>query len=91
MGMSATSLSAGRFFAGQDSFSIEARTFRLWEALLFLQKIIDREKPPSPAAETLQILKWACLLHDVVTGSYCPDLDQGSDGWLDFLGVTCPV
>jgi len=72
-------------------YSIEARTFRLWEALLFLQKIIDREKPPSPAAETLQILKWACLLHDVVTGSYCPDLDQGSDGWLDFLGVTCPV
>jgi hypothetical protein len=75
--------------------SVVARTFELWRMLLLLQKIVYRDRQPFPQMEVvnnLEILKWACLLHDVVTGEFTPDLeDAGSDGWLTFLGVDCPV
>jgi hypothetical protein len=63
--------------------------------LLLLQKIVYRDRQPFPQMEVvdnLEILKWAFLHHDVVTGEFIPDLeDAGSDGWLSFLGVDCPV
>jgi hypothetical protein len=75
--------------------SVDARTFELWRMLLLLQKIVHRDRQPFPQMEivnNLEILKWACLLHDVVTGEFTPDLeDAGSDGWLNYLGVDCPV
>jgi hypothetical protein len=74
---------------------VEARTFDLWRTLLFLQKVVYRDRQPFPqreVVEALEILKWACLLHDVATGEFTPDLeDAGSDGWLSYLGVDCLV
>jgi hypothetical protein len=72
----------------------EARTARLWQVMVHLQKILYRDRSPFPgsaALDSLEILKWACRLHDLVTCSYSPDLDRGSDGWLEFLGVSSPV
>ena len=63
--------------------------------MLFLQKVVYRDRQPFPQREVvkaLEILKWACLLHDVATGEFTPDLeDAGSDGWLSYLGVDCLV
>jgi hypothetical protein len=72
----------------------EARTARLWQVLVHLQKILYRDRSAFPgraAADALEIVRWACRLHDLVTCSYSPDLDRGQDGWLDFLGVSNPV
>jgi hypothetical protein len=68
----------------------EARTARLWQVLVHLQKILYCNCSPFPgsvAVDSLEIMKWACRLHDLVTSSYSPDLDRGSDSWLKFLGV----
>ncbi len=58
-------------------------------------KIVYRDRLPFPRREvvkTLEILKWECLLHDVATGEFTPELeDAGSDGWLSYLGVDCLV
>jgi hypothetical protein len=62
--------------------------------LVHLQKILYRDRSAFPgraAADALEIVRWACRLHDLVTCSYSPDLDRGQDGWLDFLGVSNPV
>jgi len=72
----------------------EAQTARLWQVLVHLQKILYRDCSlflGSAAVNSLQILKWACRLHDIVTCLYSPDLDRGSDSWLKFLVVSSPV
>ena len=74
--------------------SAEARTCLLWQMLVHLQRILHRDRlffPGSQAADSLEILRWACRISDILTCSYDPDLDQGSDGWLDLLGVSRSV
>ena len=58
------------------------------------ERILHRDRlffPGSKAADSLEILRWACRISDILTCSYDPDLDQGSDGWLNLLGVSHPV
>jgi len=74
--------------------SAEARTCLLWQMLVHLQRILHRDRlvfPGSKAADSLEILRWACRISDILTCSYDPDLDQGSVGWLDLLGVSRAV
>jgi hypothetical protein len=70
---------------------IEDPTFELWRTLLLLYKIVNQHCqsfPQMEAVRTLEILRWAYLLYNIVTGKVTPDLeDSGSNGWLDYLGI----
>lgn len=62
----------------------EARTARLWQVLVHLQKIVHRDRAGCAAADdSLEIIKWASSLHDLTSSRW----DRGSESWLEFLGV----
>ena len=64
----------------------EARTARLWQVLVHLQKIVHRNRVPSSgcaADDSLEIIKWASSLHDLTSSHW----DRGSESWFEFLGV----